>query len=408
MSAEMFTAPMGAYFYPLTTKCPERTERGRTFGQVPVDETHMAQTATPLFTNHPEYGNHRQPRTYCLGEPNLTRWDDSEPSTMARQVELAKNYGLDFFVFDTYVGLKKGEPRKEMAQPLDNAFLGLTESRRDFNFALMLVLASPRVVLPVPLQQQQESFFERDRFYDLSKEAAEFTIDKCHQYWQDPNYLHINNKPYVSIFPSNEYPDTNEVSKTQSVNRFVKMMREYAWKKYKEEPYMAMVAKDVTIGQEHAFARDLADSGADAITGYVSLPDFGKNAPSVQIYDDLYEYKKDQWRHMQNAIVIPFVPPITIGWDASPRGERGRRLDEITGQYPYTPIVIGDTPEKFGRMLDETTLFIAKHVPESERYRVIFSWNEVTEGGVLLPERRADGSVDFRMLEQVKRQKRLI
>lgn len=102
----MSKVEVGAYFYPLTTDCPERRARGEKLGYPMVDETLLAQQAVPLFEGH------KQPRRFCLGESEWTRWDDNDIQAMARQVELAKTYGLDFFVFDTYIGQRGGAGKK--------------------------------------------------------------------------------------------------------------------------------------------------------------------------------------------------------------------------------------------------------------------------------------------------------
>ena len=114
--------PTFAYFYPLSTQCPERQARAAEHGYVLPDETQLCQESQPL------YKGHNQPVTYCLGEAALKNWDDADPSAMERQIELASNYGIDGFVFDTYIGEKDGRKKHELNAPLDKAFLGSADA----------------------------------------------------------------------------------------------------------------------------------------------------------------------------------------------------------------------------------------------------------------------------------------
>ena len=99
---------VGAYFYPLTTRCAERARRGRLAGAC-LRLTSTSWWPAPSLL----YPGHRQPKRYCLAEPSALSWDDSDASTMARQIELAQEFGLSFFVFNTYIGNRDGRPVRE-------------------------------------------------------------------------------------------------------------------------------------------------------------------------------------------------------------------------------------------------------------------------------------------------------
>ena len=62
--------------------------------------------------------------------------------------------------------------------------------------------------------------------------------------------------------------------------------------------------------------------------------------------------------------------------------------------HPFGPVVTGDTPEEFTRMLHEQARFVESNVPAGERYVPLCSWNEVTEGNAVLPRLRDDGGID--------------
>jgi len=152
---ERHKIPVGAYFYPLTIKDKVRQKRACELGASLVDETKLIQEAEPLFPGHD------MPRVHCLGDAKITTWDDTEPSAMAMQAELANSHGIKFWVFDTFVGSLNGAPVRELTKPLDQAFLKVKESD-GMKFAIMAVMGRPRVVLPMP---KVESYEEPGRYY---------------------------------------------------------------------------------------------------------------------------------------------------------------------------------------------------------------------------------------------------
>lgn len=325
----MSKVKLGAYFYPLTTSCSIRNERSRFSGHEPVDEIDIAQNAQPRFKAH------SQPKLYCLGEKNWTHWDDADLSAMDRQVGLAKDHKLDFFVFDSYMGKKNGHFVQEMNSPLDSAFLSLEESK-NFKFALMLILSSPRSILPVP---RIKNFEEPNREYEIDKNVARQIVDICMQkYWQRQNYFTIDGRPYISLFVS----DFSASGERRSYFRLlIQEILTYSHKRYGIEPYLVGVVRKIYA------ARDLVSAGVHALTGYAYLPDFGSEFLPLQDYQELVFKRKQEWHQIEDEIGIPFVPPAVVGWDASPRGAIGFSLKEIAGYYPFTPIVVNGSPEKF-------------------------------------------------------------
>lgn len=378
----MSAIEVGAYFYPLNRTCPIKTARAESLGYTPVDETLLVQQAQPYFSEHD------QPRTYTLGSPTLTTWDDSSPDAMARQVELAKEAGLSFFVFDTYMGIKNGQFIHESAAPLDQAFLGL-RSAKDFQFALMVTKGSPRAILPVP---PGESLDEPGRNYDLTPASARAIVDKCaSHYWSQPNYLLIKNRPYLSLW----LPDFSQSPSTQvQVKDYVHELEAYAWKEYGIELYLVAAIKQIEQVASHL------EIFLTRLTAYAFLADFGKTGEPVQFYDQQVEKRKREWTAIQQQ-GAQFIPPAVIGWDGSPRGELGHTWEQVQGIYPYTPIVMESTPAAFQSMLMDTISFIKETIPVDEQYALICAWNEISEGSSLLPRLFGD-FVDCSYLQAVK------
>jgi len=314
---------------------------------------------------------------------------------MQRQIDLASENGVDGFIFDTYIGRKDGRPVKEAIAPLDNAFLG--SELGDFKFAIMSVLGSPRAVLPVP---KDRGFEESGRYYDRTRGTIEEIVDHAvKNYWDEDNYIRMTgaNRPYMSLFTSDmravDYDSEDDLTLPESIE----YLKEYSYLKYRIEPYLAVVC----LRASHALP--LIERGADAMTGYAFLPDF-KGEP-IQDYRKSIDQRILDWDTISEQISKPYIPPVVVGWDASPRGYADENTDirDVAGLYPYTPIVEGANDMDFRRMLRlQRDYMERKSVPISERYTPITAWNEVTEGAALLPKVTRDGRLDKRLLEAVR------
>lgn len=220
-------------------------------------------------------------------------------------------------------------------------------------------------------------------------------FDSNYPHWQQPHYLRVDGlRPYLSILMPQlrQYPHPDE-----TLHSFVDSLYAYATQKYSEWPYIVGVTRDVPD------IWSWAGAGVDAITQYCQLAYAGK---PVQQYPKLIDERWREWFRIQSSSTragTPFIPSPAVGWDASPRGEPGYKLEEVEGIHPYTPIVIHNTPGEVARMLARAMYFTAiSGVPEGQQLITVFAWNEVSEGATLLPRLRPDGAVDKSYLEAIK------
>jgi hypothetical protein len=369
--------PVGAYFYPFTNTCKEVASRAEAIGYQQVDETELVKQAQPLFPGHD------QPHTYCLGDPAVTNWDNADPTTMGVQIELMQETGLDFAVFDTYGGMRHGRKVREYEKPITTFLEG---SHRNIGFGIMWCIDSPRVMLPVPPDADLKK--EPGRAYDVTSDTAHFIVDECvKKYWSDPNYLLIDDRPYLSLYNS-----VVAAGKTAAdpFHDFAYEIKDYAVKQYGIDPYLVAVNRGLR--------RAIADV-IDGASGYALLPDFSGDNP-IQDYNELVDGCPERWQTIANGLTVPFVPPAVLGWDASPRGTPGQRLEDVADKYPYVPIVTGSTPEKAAEMLEATLAWTVERVPPAERYGIICAWNEISEKAALLPT-VINGEADFSYLNAI-------
>src|SRR5690606_25551780 len=87
----------------------------------------------------------------------------------------------------------------------------------------------------------------------------------------------------------------------------------------------------------------LVPAGFDSVTHYVFLPEW--RGPLRQEYRALAAQRAGQWRGIADAAGLPYMPSVSPGWDASPRGaDFGDRHPD---KYPWSPVVVGEHPELF-------------------------------------------------------------
>ena len=95
----------------------------------------------------------------------------------------------------------------------------------------------------------------------------------------------------------------------------INYMKEYSWRKYRIEPYLATVCLRVTHALDHLAA------GANSMTGYGFLPDFTESVRRpIQNYREQVIKRIEEWDIIQEQIDKPYIPPVVVGWDVSHRG----------------------------------------------------------------------------------------
>lgn len=360
-----------AYFYPQSTSCETRAIRAKALGFPIIDETQLVQSATPLFVGH------RQPRVYSYNGTS-TRWDDARSETMNSQIHIAKAFGIDAFIFVSYCGVQDTHIMRELSHPIEKAFLRSPNCDM-IRFGLMFSLSRPRVALPV-----SPGFREPNRHYEISTLTAQAICDTCaSKYWFRPNYLSIKGRPYLSLFFGDAVSDSNKYA---NLAKFLHYIRMYSVSRYNLKPYIVAVVRSLREGLKYM------QMNFDAITGYAFLPDYDRRAPPIQDYMSLVVQREKEWQVLTEKAPVPFIPPAVIGWDASPTGQRGHNLLEVSGIYPFTPIVVNSGPAMFAEMVRKVNHFVNRNVPFDERLLLVCAWNEIRQGNALIPELSYDDS----------------
>ena len=112
--------------------------------------------------------------------------------------------------------------------------------------------------------------------------------------------------------------------------------------------------------------------GFDSVTHYVLLPDW--KGPFVQDYRASAALRAAQWPRFAEVSGLPYMPSVSPGWDASPRGvDFG---DARPDKYPWSPVVTGEHPELFAAALQRAHSFRSR-VAVDDALVLVASLNEV-------------------------------
>ena len=320
----------------------------------------------------PRFPGHQQPL-----RPTWGYFDESDPKWSAREIDLAADHGIDVFLFDWYwySGVKN------MEEALERGFLKAANRDR-MKFALMWA-----------------NHHRRDQFCpDLAKERTvwlpsrhsprdlERALDYCvEHYFRQPNYWRVDGRMFFSIFQATEF--VKQLGGPQETAQLLqKMDQRLGQAGLPPIHWNGMVAdpKSAAILKEAGFSS----------TSRYNVNTTGKAGPDlIEQYEDLMQAHRDHWQKMTAESPLVNLPVVTTGWDVTPRCRQevpwpfpvaptsGKR------EYPYGPLVVGNTPERFEQLLRDA----ARHVERDPRQPfavLINAWNEWTEGCFLLPEER--------------------
>lgn len=344
---------IAAYVYPGWHPTPERDA-----------SFHAGFTEWELVREcRPRFEGHAQPRAPLLGE-----YDDRDPREVGRRVRLALEHGVEAFVYGWFWCRGK----RVFEEALERGFLG-GEHGSTAPFALMWANRMPRRVLPVA--RADAAVLDPARFVDT--DVADFAAMLEHlaeRYFVLPNYVRVDGAAYLSIFDSSFF--LRELG-LDAAREAIAGARDRLRKRGFGELHLAAIEPGAdVIGK-------LRDVGFDSVTNYVLLPDW--KGPFLQDYAERARLSADVWPRLQRASGLPYMPSVSPGWDASPRGA-DFGLARPT-KYPWWPVVVGEHPELFREALERALRFAREHGPR-EGLVFIASLNEWSEGHTLEPDTR--------------------
>jgi hypothetical protein len=349
---------IAAYFYPGWHCSPERSVRGDG-SEWPLLYDAAARLAYPDI---------RRP----LAGPVQTT-----AQSLQDDVRQASASGIDAFIWCWY--WERGT--RYFSEPLE--LFTRCSLPKNFRYALMWVNKRPHFHLP--LATPSSALRDRARFVQTDEhDFQEMIRHLIDNHWRRRSYLKLAGRPLLPIFcPDQLARQLGRARFTQLLQNGQALARAAGFDGIHYLGIVHRLRKIPPMLHRLGFRQALADPplkeiGFNSVSTYVYLPDW--DGPTRQDYAELIEQRVTEWPQLARRFSLPFWPSISPGWDARPRGIPTQTPFDA---YPWSPVVTGESPARFSRLLDHWRQFAdqAGDVP----ILPVASWNEWSEGHAIAP-----------------------
>jgi len=326
-------------------------------------------------------------------EPEWGCFDESDPKWTAREIALARDHGIDVFLFDWYwySGVRI------MEEALECGFLK-APNRRRLKFALMWANHNWADYFPAPFGKPWNSWLPSRHSPDDLERVMDYA---ARRYFRRRNYWRVDGRLFFSVFEPVRFVD--ELGGSRETRRLLaRVDRRLRAAGLPPVHWNAMVWDATPVEKLDA-------AGFHSTTTY-NITRAGKPASDlVQSYADLLDAHRRHWRTLSRT-PLTHCPVVTMGWDVTPRCEKTvpwpfpPAPGKDTHDYPYGHMITGNTPELFERLCRLAGEHVAAQPVGRRRPFAIFvnAWNEWTEGSYLLSEKRT-GTAYLEALRRAKR-----
>jgi hypothetical protein len=349
-------------------------------------EWRLVQQAMPRFTGH------AQPKSPLWGFE-----DESDPTVFARKIIAASNAGLSAFIFDWY--WYNDGPFLQGA--LEKGYLAAA-NKNEVKFAIMWANHDWMDIQPAKLTAPGQLQFSGAVTIDTFRHMTDHIVKT---YFSEPSYWSIDNCPYFSIYQLYKF-----VEAMGGVQEAANALREFREKTRSagfrdlhinaitwgvEEPHSLTDASNLkSISSTKGLLQDLE---IDSTTSYVWIHHAEMDNFPVTQYEKVaqgyYQYRSSAAARFGK----PYFPNVSMGWDSSPRACQSDIY--VKREYPFLPVVQGNTPEAFAEALRSAKRFLDDTPELQHKILTINSWNEWTEGSYLEP----DTQTKYQYLDQIEK-----
>ena len=324
----------------------------------------------------PRFAGHRQPRVPAWGYE-----DESDPAVMSKKIATAAGHGIDVFLFDWYWyddgpflerGLEQGFLRAPNNHRLQFAIHWANHTWVDIHPAKLSPCPHAEAPLRYPGTVTPETF----------ETLVGYTIET---YFRHPSYWLIDGCPYFSFYELGKLVESfGSVAGTRAALEAFRAAARAAG--FPDLHLNAVVWGQPVLPGEAVPAepRDLVrDLGFDSFTSYVWIHHGGLDAFPQTDYGACLDNYMRYWDKVAHEFQLPYFPNVTMGWDPSPRTVQSDVY--LDAGYPFTPILAGNTPERFRDALAAVRQRLDRHADQPHILN-INAWNEWTEGSYLEPD----------------------
>ena len=293
----------------------------------------------PWAKNAPRQVTKRMLNEFPEREP-VWGWRSDSQEIMERQIDLAADNGVEFFLFCWYWRDTKGPINLEAIAKLPNH-----ESMNRY----LKAKNKNRIKFGLLIANHQGAEI-------VGTENWEKATEHWMQYFNDPQYIKVDSKPLVVIFNAKGIENADmaamqEVAKKQGLSG------------------LNITGCGNTTGKEFMTR-----------THYNVVPGYSGGAEEHP-YSELADAQRKQWAGTKEQ---PYIPTVIAGWDKRPwEDASGKGTGGGKQGWFYT----GRTPEQFKDFLNDSVAWMDKNPEQTikERMILIYAWNELGEGGYLVP-----------------------
>ena len=329
-------------------------------------EWNLVKAATPRFAGH------RQPRVPLWGYG-----DESDPKVFERKIAVAAASKIDAFFFDWY--WYKDGPFLESA--ISDGYLKASNCK-DLKFAVMWANHDWFDIHPAKLTGKPNLQFAGA----IGAEPFDAMVGRLLELFQHPSYLLVDGCPYFSIYEL--YRFIQGFGDVKQASRALDRMRERARALGFKNIHVNAVTWGVQLlpGQsEVSNLPELLDRlQIDSTTSYVWIHHTRFAKAFTTEYGEIQAQYESYRATASQTLGKLYFPNVTVGWDSTPRACQtdNYRL----GNYPFTSVVVDNTPAAFKAALESAKSFAMANLPPGKRLVTLNSWNEWTEGSYLEPD----------------------
>ncbi len=331
----------------------------------------------------PRFAGHEQPRV-----PTWGYFNEADPAWAAKEIDLAADNGIDCFIYDWYWYSNTGQYLQE---GLEKGFLK-APNRNRLKFALMWANHDWLNIQPATFDNSRVALTQGEVSATLWDTISTYIVEK---YFKQPNYWKIDGKPYFSIYEIATF--INGLGGIDEAKKAIKLLDDktkaagFAGVHFNVMSWMVNdgTAKSLTGPDAPATAAEMMKVlSVQSVSSYCYVHHFDIGSagfPTVE-YNEAFLAMKNYWYSFTKQYPdILYTPNVSMGWDASPRCMQSDKFQQHN--YPWTPVLVGNTPLAFKNALQEAKNFLDQYNPP-HKIIVLNSWNEWTEGSYLLPEKK--------------------
>ena len=319
----------------------------------------------------PRFNGHQQPKVPAWGYT-----DEKDPKVMAQKIDAAVNNGIDCFIFDWYMY----EDGPFLDGCLNEGFLK-AENCQKIKFGLMWANHNWFDIHPYSRGTEQKLLYPGKVSTERFEEIADFLIK---QYFLRSNYWKIDGKAYFSVYDVQKFVEG--FGSLKATKAAMERMSKKAVAAGLKGVHWNLVAWGNPVLPGEKIPSNTSELikilGFDSATSYVWVH-------HVQLPERQTDYNwvRDQyflhWNQAKKEYRVPYFPNVTMGWDPSPRCDQKSEWENVG--YPFTNIIINNTPQNFRRALQMTKERLLSNT-NTPRILTVNCWNEWTEGSYLEPD----------------------